>query len=395
MEKIKIPNDVKYLCDKLESSGYEAYVVGGCVRDSFLSSRTPDDWDITTNATYEQIAEALKDDVFEIEYGTSKQFNVFVCYYNHEKYEIATFRTDLDYEDHRHPVTEITTSIEEDLKRRDFTINAMAYRPSTDELIDLFDGKKDIEDRVIRAVGNPNDRINEDALRILRAYRFSANLGFELDDALEKVCEERFKDVEYCSMERKQMEINKLFSKEIKNKESAKKLLRLVVNDISDETIEMIEYGRHCLEVQWALLLKDIDVNHVYEILNIYKFSTRFIDRVIDILKNKNYSFIDKVSIKKYMSNYGNEGYGLLVMFQSIVGKIDNMQTMEIKKLHRQIIVNEEPYRLSDLKINGNDLIELGYEGQEIGRKLDNLLNVVINNPKYNNKDILISMSRR
>ena len=176
---IKLPDDVQFIIHTLQLHGFEAYAVGGCVRDSILG-REPGDWDITTSAMPEE-TKALFDKTFDtgIEHGT------ITVLLNHEGYEVTTYRIDGKYEDSRHPkeVT-FTPNLEEDLKRRDFTINAMAYN-ETEGLIDIFGGLQDIEAKLIRCVGNPEERFGEDALRIMRAIRFSAQLGYEIHEDTE------------------------------------------------------------------------------------------------------------------------------------------------------------------------------------------------------------------
>ena len=178
--KIQLPKNVKVIIDTLQSQGYEAYAVGGCVRDSILG-RTPDDWDITTSATPME-TKALFKKTFDtgIEHGT------ITVLLEGEAFEVTTYRVDGKYEDSRHPseVT-FTRSLKEDLLRRDFTINAMAYN-DTEGLVDIFGGIEDLQNQTIRCVGNAKARFSEDALRILRAVRFAAQLGFVIEEETKK-----------------------------------------------------------------------------------------------------------------------------------------------------------------------------------------------------------------
>ena len=173
--KIRIPEQVNTILEKLHASGHEAYVVGGCVRDALLG-REPNDWDITTSALPTQVKE-----IFPRTIDTGLKHGTVTVLIGRGSYEVTTYRVDGVYEDGRHPkqVT-FTPSLSEDLMRRDFTINAMAYDPVSG-LVDLFDGQKDLTDGIIRAVGDPAQRFAEDALRILRAFRFAAQLGYEID----------------------------------------------------------------------------------------------------------------------------------------------------------------------------------------------------------------------
>lgn len=164
--KITLPDDVKQIIETLEQHGYEGYAVGGCVRDSILG-RIPNDWDITTSATPQQVKK-----LFPRTVDTGIQHGTVTVLMGKEGYEVTTYRVDGEYEDARHPkeVT-FTANLEEDLRRRDFTINAMAYNDS-EGLVDVFGGRADIEQKVIRCVGNAEERFGEDALRIMRAVRF-------------------------------------------------------------------------------------------------------------------------------------------------------------------------------------------------------------------------------
>ena len=176
----EIPQKVEIIINTLEKAGYEAYAVGGCVRDALLG-RTPNDWDITTSAKPEQVKALFRRTV-----DTGIAHGTVTVLLDKDGFEVTTYRVDGEYEDGRHPkeVT-FTASLEEDLKRRDFTINAMAYNPGKG-LVDLFDGQSDLENKVIRCVGDPLERFTEDALRIMRAVRFSAQLGLSLVEETRK-----------------------------------------------------------------------------------------------------------------------------------------------------------------------------------------------------------------
>ena len=196
MFRIELPDYIKTIINALTAEGFEAYAVGGCVRDSFLG-RSPDDWDVTTSALPAQVKSVFKRTVDTgIEHGT---VTVLI---GKNSSEVTTYRVDGDYEDFRHPKkVEFTASLEEDLKRRDFTINAMAYNDEKG-LVDIFDGRGDLERKVIRAVGDPRERFNEDALRILRAIRFSAQLGFEIDEETRNAMSELAPNLRAVSAER-------------------------------------------------------------------------------------------------------------------------------------------------------------------------------------------------
>ncbi|MCR5358065.1 MAG: CCA tRNA nucleotidyltransferase [Lachnospiraceae bacterium] len=204
--QIKLPDKVRLIINKLTDEGFEAYAVGGCVRDSLLG-KEPNDWDITTSASPLQVKSLFRRTI-----DTGIQHGTVTIMFGNEGYEVTTYRIDGIYEDGRHPkqVT-FTKSLEEDLKRRDFTINAMAYNDEAG-LVDLFGGLKDMENKVIKAVGDPVERFNEDALRILRAVRFAAQLDYEIDEKTLEAVGELKDSLKLISAERIRMELQKLLT---------------------------------------------------------------------------------------------------------------------------------------------------------------------------------------
>jgi len=201
---IQMPEKVKYIIETIQAAGFEAYAVGGCVRDSILG-RVPDDWDITTSAEPSQVKELFRRTI-----DTGLQHGTVTVMLDKEGFEVTTYRIDGKYEDGRHP-TEVTFTacLEEDLKRRDFTINAMAYNEQ-DGLVDIFGGMEDIEKKIIRCVGDPEARFGEDALRIMRAVRFSAQLGYEIEEKTKRAIIKLAPTLKQISAERIQVELMKL-----------------------------------------------------------------------------------------------------------------------------------------------------------------------------------------
>ena len=204
MIQIQIPEKAKNIIETIQNAGFEAYVVGGCVRDSILG-RCPEDWDITTSARPEQVKALFRRTI-----DTGIQHGTVTVMLDKEGFEVTTYRVDGKYEDSRHPkeVT-FTPNLEEDLKRRDFTINAMAYN-ETEGLIDIFGGLQDIGAKLIRCVGDPEERFGEDALRIMRAIRFSAQLGYEIHEDTEAAIRKLAPTLQKISAERIQVELTKL-----------------------------------------------------------------------------------------------------------------------------------------------------------------------------------------
>ena len=202
--RISLPKNVNVIIESLEAAGYEAYAVGGCVRDSILG-REPEDWDITTSALPEEVKA-----IFPRTIDTGIEHGTVTVMMEHVGYEVTTYRIDGKYTDGRHPdKVEFTPNLTEDLRRRDFTINAMAYNESSG-LVDLYGGKEDIENKIIRCVGEAKERFNEDALRILRAVRFSAQLGFEIEDKTREEIKRQAVNLKKISVERIQTELVKM-----------------------------------------------------------------------------------------------------------------------------------------------------------------------------------------
>ena len=204
--EIRMPENAKKVIETLEAAGYEAYIVGGCVRDSILG-REPGDWDITTAARPEQVKALFRRTI-----DTGIKHGTVTVMFGKEAYEVTTYRVDGEYSDHRRPDSvEFTANLEEDLKRRDFTINAMAYSPSAG-VIDLFGGMDDLDNKVIKAVGDPLARFDEDALRILRAIRFAGQLDFTIERDTRKAMILRAQFLQDISAERIRVELDKLLT---------------------------------------------------------------------------------------------------------------------------------------------------------------------------------------
>jgi tRNA nucleotidyltransferase/poly(A) polymerase len=215
-----IPKEIQSIIKKLEKRGFEAYIVGGCVRD-FLLEKEPNDWDITTNATAEEIQKIFPKSFYNNKFGTVTVINKDAKGENLKNIEITTYRIDVGYSDKRHPdEIKFTPNLEEDLKRRDFTVNAMALRVESrksvkskvgsHKIIDLFGGQEDLKNKIIRAVGNPDERFSEDALRMLRAVRFAVQLDFEIEKATFKSIKKNSKLLKFISQERIRDELKKI-----------------------------------------------------------------------------------------------------------------------------------------------------------------------------------------
>jgi len=423
--KIFIPKDVKFLIDKIYENGYEAYIVGGCVRDSILNL-IPNDYDITTNATPNKIIDIFKD--YKIIDNGIKHGTVAIII-NDNIYEITTYRIEGEYENNRRPKTvEFTSNIEEDLRRRDFTINAMAYNEK-DGIIDIFNGIDDLNKRIVKTVGNPDERFEEDGLRMIRAIRFSSKLGYHIEKNTLDSIYKNAHIIKNISIERINEEFTKillsdnpeniilLYKSEIlkylgiysdlnghdyKELEKNINILKSCNNNLLDRLI-MLEY------LVCNQKLKQINYDEKYEyyykyiknmnIINNLRYSNKVISYCNDIMEYmiKDIEKIDNITMKRYLNHIGYEKLNKVLELKLLHSKfINNKNSVEffkqcINKLN-QIENNKECYTIGSLDIDGKILKDLGYNGKEIGEKLSFLLDEVIKNPLFNKKDILIDL---
>jgi tRNA nucleotidyltransferase (CCA-adding enzyme) len=450
--KIILPDNVKFIINKLQDAGFEAYAVGGCVRDVLLE-KTPNDWDITTDASPYDVKPLFRRTIDTgIKHGT-----VTVMLNDEEHgytgYEVTTYRIDGEYEDSRHPkeVT-YTKDLTEDLKRRDFTINAMAYNDRTG-LVDIFDGKKDLEKGVIRAVGDPVERFTEDALRILRAYRFAAQLGFSIDDDTVKAASLLKENLRNISAERIQTEFTKLICSphpEILFDMYSSGLTSVIlpeldlcmqteqknkhhIYNVGEHTIRAMMVNARYSEVEfdadtlryirYALLFHDFgkpeamteDENGARHFKGHAIVSDRIARKIMRRLKldNDTMNMVTalvkwhdyrpeptKSNIRRAINRTGESVYRLLfpiriadTLAQSMYHREEKLAyEKEVMRLYTEIVSEKEPVSLKDLALTGADLIEHGYRpGPEIGEKLKELLEIVLEDPKCNTKEYLLS----
>lgn len=414
---IFIPEVVEKCIEKLKEAGFEAFVVGGCVRDSIIA-RIPNDWDVCTSALPSQTKLVFKEyrtvDV-GIDHGT-----VTVVMEN-ENIEITTYRVDGEYKDNRRPEkVEFTFKIQEDLSRRDFTINAMAYNHESG-LIDFFNGRQDIEKRIIRCVGDPIKRFNEDALRIMRALRFAAQLNYTIEEDTLKAVKDTKELLSNISLERITVELNKLIMAE-KPKNMIKFLFEIDIftiiieymhncslkvdnlNDFTEECGQIIETCPQDLSIRLCVLFNSIakayrvedDSKSIAENFVIEKFfrALKYDNSTIKEIGilNQYYNFYisyDKREIKKILSLIDLKMFKKLIFMKSAIEK--NFSSDRYIKLLNSIEENKECYRIKDLKINGTDLIGQGIKnGKVIGELLNTALQIVIENPEMNDRESLL-----
>lgn len=450
---IQIPEDVKYILEKLNNAGYEAYSVGGCVRDSILG-RTPDDWDITTSAKPEE-TKAL----FPKTIDTGIQHGTVTVMRNQVGYEVTTYRIDGEYEDSRHPKEVIfTADLLEDLKRRDFTINAMAYNhlaenESEDDtettrdnsksgLVDAFGGIEDIENKIIRCVGNPIHRFEEDALRMMRAVRFSAQLGYVIEEETKKAIKVLAGNLANISAERIQVELVKLlvsdhpdylrtayetgmtkvFFPEFDKMMETKQNNPHHIYSVGEHTLHSLNYVRNDKVLRLSMLLHDVgkpeslqkdetgrDHFHGHpelgeemarKILRRLRFDNDTISKVCKLVKFHDQKLsLRPTKLRKAIVKIGPELFPLLLevkeadMLAQSNYKRDEKETEleEIRKVYRKILEDKDCLSLKDLAVCGKDLIEQGMKpGKELGETLQKLFEFTLENPEKNKKEALM-----
>ena len=434
-----IPNNIQYVLNKLNESNYQAYLVGGCVRD-YLLNREINDYDICSDATPDQVMDVFKDHTI---IPTGLQHGTVTLVLDKEPIEITTFRIDSQYKDNRHPESVIfTKDLKEDLARRDFTINALAM-DSHSNIYDYYNGQDDLNHRLIRCVNNPNTRFNEDALRILRALRFSSVLSFTIEETTKQSIFDNKELLDNIASERIKIELDKLLCGD--NVEEVLVDYVDVIGHVLPEILPMVGFNQHnkhhiydvythTLKVllntpkypifRWAALLHDIGKvdtftldetgGHFYRhelastdiarvILNRLKFDNTSKKRILDIVKyHMLQTHLSKKSIKRKLQKVGLDTLNDLIIFKKadLLGKgidyEDSLVELETYKLLLdEIIQDQEAFSIKDLSINGNDLINLGIQGKEIGITLDKLLTMVINEDLSNDKDSLLSYVQR
>ena len=329
---IELPKDVRYIIDILTQNGYEAYAVGGCVRDSILG-RVPGDWDITTSALPQQVKALFRRTI-----DTGIQHGTVTIMLGKNGYEVTTYRIDGKYEDSRHPESvEFTPNLEEDLKRRDFTINAMAYNDENG-VVDIFGGIDDIRNRIIRCVGNAHDRFTEDALRILRAVRFSAQLGFEIDKATKDAARELAPTLVKISRERIHTELNKLLLSDNPDYFSVVYelgVMKVIISELEgvnsgdiDRLKVLIKRTKPCLPERYAALLSVIGKDKTRAVLKGLKLDNATISMAVKLVE---YLGITPALTEPQMRHYINE-----------VGKEDALRVIDFNLSFADESMHEE-----------------------------------------------------
>lgn len=397
--QIRIPQEVEEIIGKLQENGYEAYAVGGCVRDILLG-RVPGDWDITTSATPQQVKE-----VFVKTIDTGIQHGTVTIMKDHVGYEVTTYRIDGEYEDGRHPKNvEFTSNLKEDLRRRDFTINAMAYSHETG-IVDEFGGMEDLEKRVIRCVGNAVDRFTEDALRILRAIRFAAQLGFDIEpetyDAIRLIAP----NMVHVSKERVQMELTKLLLSP--NPEKVNLVYETGISRYVSEAFLRADRSRLRISpvlpeqkhLRWAAFLKNTPEQEAAEVLRGLKMDNDTVNRVRVLVRWFGTPLKAQApELRRVMSQMEPSLYDdLLTLKLSAAPEIETAGELgEIMEISRSIRENGDCVSLKDLAVTGADVIKAGVKpGKAVGEVLAQLLDQVLEMPEKNEKEYLTEQIKK
>ena len=440
--KIKMTGKVNKIIGVLQEAGFEAYAVGGCIRDSLLG-RTPNDWDITTSAKPMEV-KAL----FSYTIDTGIQHGTVTILLDREGFEVTTYRIDGEYEDGRHPKeVSFTGSLEEDLKRRDFTINALAYN-ETAGLIDIFEGQKDLKDGIIRCVGNAEERFTEDALRMLRAIRFSAQLGYRIEENTLAAIHKLAGNLEKISAERIQTELLKLMVSPHPDYlrtayECGVTKVFFPEFDLAMETPQ--NHPHHCYNVgehilhslievpadkvlRLTMLLHDIakpqcltvdekGITHFHGheemgaemsrvILRRLRMDNDTTDKVCRLVRFHDYGngvAPDRRIVRRAVNKIGEDLFDdfILVKKADLLAQSMYLREEKLSNLaawdacYREIREAEECVSLRTLAVNGRDLIAAGLQpGRELGNILKQLLDEVLETPEKNEKDYLISRAK-
>lgn len=397
--KIILPDDVRYIIEKLTEKGYEAYAVGGCVRDSILC-RVPGDWDITTSAKPEEVKE-----IFRRTIDTGIEHGTVTVMIGHTGYEVTTYRVDGEYEDSRHPKNvEFTASLKEDLKRRDFTINAMAYNDNKG-MVDLFDGTGDLQRHLIRCVGNPSERFTEDALRMLRAVRFSAQLGFDIEENTCEAVKELAPTITKISKERIHTELGKTLLSD--NPDYINKAYELgitkivfpVYDKISDKVtaLRMLKKTEPKLYFRYASILMEATEKEAAAMLRELKLDNDTIGRTACLVKYHLMSITDnEVEVRRFVNAVGLSQVEDILNFEyqyyDTVGNDDKkQQIIHMQELIKMITDRGDCIDMKGLAIKGSDLIKKGVApGKEMGEMLKKCLELVLEHPECNTREILL-----
>lgn len=405
MVRIALPKDVKHIIDVLMENGYEAYAVGGCVRDSILG-RVPGDWDITTSALPMQVKGLFRRTV-----DTGIQHGTVTVMLGRNGYEVTTYRIDGKYEDSRHPESvEFTPKLEEDLKRRDFTINAMAYNDEHG-IVDIFDGVGDLQRKIIRCVGNAHDRFDEDALRILRAVRFSAQLGFGIEENTARAAKELAVNLKKISSERIHTEFNKMLKSphpDYFSVADAIGIMEIVLPEYHVMSAEDKAFvgalAKECacqLPERYAAMLfmsggysEEDPADTAKRVLKRLKLDNDTINTASMLLRFGMLEITDDESrIRHIIYETGDKNILRILDFRAAYEKCIGNDIADVRRMYdicNMIFERGDCVSLKNLAITGKELIAMGVPaGRQMGEILNSLLMLVLDNPQLNDREQL------
>lgn len=382
--KFNLPQKIEYVIDTLISNGHSAYIVGGCVRD-LLCGKKPHDYDITTSATPDETQS-----LFEKTIATGIKHGTITVIIDGEQIEVTTFRTESTYNDNRHPESvNFVRNVSDDLSRRDFTVNAMCYN-NREGLIDLFGGQEDIKNKTLKAVGDAKTRFCEDALRILRLFRFAATIEFTIEkDTFDAAIE--------CAPLLKNISAERIFT-ELKKAACGNNVSvispLLDTNALLDFSLEntdltVLQKLQNKEDLRMFALLHLTSTN-LQNTLNALKCSNAFKDyctKLSHLIKNGIKA--NKIGIKKALCI---TDYEIVCDYFEYLKSVLNLDITSHMSLLKEITNSNEPYKISHLDITGNDIISLGFNGRQVGEKLQFLLDKTIENPKLNNHKKLLDL---
>jgi len=440
IELIKIPSYAKTILDTLQKNGYDAYIVGGCVRDNMLG-RGASDYDITTNALPHQVYEVFK--AYHV-IDTGIKHGTVTVVIEKMPVEITTYRIDGEYKDNRRPeCVSFTKNIEDDLARRDFTINAMAYNEKRG-LVDCFGAQSDLKGKIIRCVGDADTRFTEDALRILRALRFASVLGFEIEEktkisihknkellkniAKERICIEFFKLI--CGKNADKIideykDVIAVFIPQIEAMFGFEQHSKYHIYDVWQHSVCALSHTKPKLCLRLAALFHDIgkkdcftldengeghfyshakkSAEHTRDILNLLRCDNATKHDVLKLIEYHDAQICEtKKSIKKWLGRLDEELFFDLICLQKadtlahaksyIEDRLSALDKIEV--LAKEVIDEGECFSLKHLAVDGHDMLSLGFEGKQIGNVLDRLLTLVIEGKIENDTNALIAKAK-
>lgn len=396
MIQIQIPEKAKYIIETIQAAGFEAYVVGGCVRDSILG-RCPEDWDITTSARPEQVKALFRRTI-----DTGIQHGTVTVMLDKEGFEVTTYRVDGKYEDSRHPreVT-FTPNLEEDLKRRDFTINAMAYN-AEEGLIDPFGGQNDLAVGIVRAVGEPQRRFEEDALRILRLYRFAARFGFAIDPATGQAARALCRHLDCVSEERIAEELSRLLAAPAPGAYLEAEVLAVIFPELdaaelpeSRRILDALEPGMEHVPVRLAALLCPLGEAGARAALKRLKCSNALTGTVATLVREAAAGMPGAaltLTARRFLSRYDLATITDLTALCSARHPEQAEAFAALQQEAARLVETNACCRINQLAVNGRDLMDAGIRpGPGLRRVLDALLEQVLTGQLPNEKAALLA----